>query len=230
MKTTLFLAFAFVWAAQSQETKGTATVQGEVLDSSGKALAGARVVVIASSADGVIQRAQSIGGTTDQDGRFSITGLNGGAYNVCASVPQSAYLNPCRWSKPPFVRVEAGKVSKFIKITLEQGVRMKLRLEDPNGTITPFKQTAGRFIIPSVRLTNGRSQSFELISSDVDAHDYEIAVPADVDLQVSFIGTNVKVADEKGTAIEQSKPVAVKSDAAASVQQLRFRLSAPPKQ
>jgi hypothetical protein len=79
-------------------------------------------------------------------------------------------------------------------------------------------------------LQGGRSQHFQLVSSDADAHDYEIAVPANVDLQVSFTGANVKVADEKGGFIDQGKPVAVKSDKAAAVQQLRFRLSAAPKQ
>lgn len=230
MKTIILIAFAALASAQTQEPKVGASIQGEVVDPSGKAIAGAAISAHSSSVDGVVKNLEQAGAVSDKAGRFTITGLKGGPYVLCASVPRSAYLDPCYWSEPPLVRVAAGQASESVKVQLVPGVRLKLRLEDPGMKLAPFKRGTGPSMMPYVELKNGRSFPLGLVSSDIDAHDYELAVPAETDLYVSFAGSDLKVADEKGAAIEQSKPVAVKSDAAASVQQLRFRLSAPPKQ
>jgi hypothetical protein len=200
----LFLA-ALTSAAVAAPPEKTAEIGGRILDESKKPVPNAIVVAHLSSIDGPVAATESAGAVTDERGRFTITGLGGGAYWLCVDVPQTDFLNPCGWSDPPpLVRVERGKQSANNDVQLERGVMIHIRVEDPQKLVTtPGKEVAN---FRPVMFAKGKPHWGVWSSSGRNGHDYVLVAPADTDFDLGAQGDELQVDDESGKALDARAP------------------------
>ena len=118
---TLVVAVVFTVAAglKAQAPAGSGSIAGTVVDPVGSPAA--NVVVQARGADGTPRRA-----TSEKTGKFAITGLPPGAYDVSVNVPG------LRGYERKDIRVTAG-ASATLDIRLEEGTQLSTLGEDPRG-------------------------------------------------------------------------------------------------
>ncbi len=74
--------------------------------------------------------------TSDSGGAFSFTGLNGGAYRLCAYAPSGPWLDPCRWGlNPPVLSLSVSLPTATLSMTLKKGAAVTIRVNDPGGLL-----------------------------------------------------------------------------------------------
>ena len=119
---------------------GTGTVAGSVVDSTGRPVAGAHVLInhapsIAAphlSAPPVITGALVATAVTSSQGIFSVGALSPGQYIVCAEVSTPGLLDPCHWAtSAPNVTVTAGATTAGVTVTMAAGAVVPIHISDP---------------------------------------------------------------------------------------------------
>ncbi len=207
--------------------KATGGLEGEVLYQ-GKAVAGASIGVFYSSVDGPVHAGEAGRAITDAEGRFAVAGLRAAPYIVCLRAAADELLDPCEWSlTPPLARVKAGETTRGLKITLDRGVKFKIRLEDPDKVIaTRSNQRADTSLVLGVWSKQGFFHPARLVSSDDTGLDYELLLPPGADHNLKFEGNNVDVADSHGASLGPAPTVTLKGNAGQPVQSFAYRVSA----
>ena len=162
MRRLSFIAFSMLVAASpmmAQSAGPAGAIGGYVVDAHGAAVAGAvvryqRIVQYVHAASGL----QPVPGEaiatgqiqTDGGGAFAVPDLPVGDYNLCASAPSTAYLDPCVWGQALRTTVSSA-VAASATIVLQRGVFLNVRVNDPlqllsplvDGPLTPSKLAVG---------------------------------------------------------------------------------------
>jgi hypothetical protein len=201
---------------------GQAQVAGKVLDDASSApLAGATVVAVE------LRRSFGPGGpsifraVTEADGSYRFGSLAPGSYRLCV-YHAAAYLDPCQWSEPAAVQVGAG--TRALDIRLRRGVRLSVRVADPQNWVSESGKrapdpSAVAAAVVSARLMDaaGKSRVLPLVRRSDGIYEYSEVIPPDTGFSLTVSSAGFLLDDDKGAPIDpkgRSFPV---------------RLSLPPK-
>ncbi len=109
----------------------TGGIQGTILDAKKKPIANGHVTANLAPASGAANpKGRNLHVVTDKLGSFAFFNLPVGVYRICVQVPGSALLDPCHWSAPVTAKVIAGQTTSSLRIGLEQGVQLNIRIDD----------------------------------------------------------------------------------------------------
>ncbi len=208
-KTLAITGFLGVWAACASG-QSTGSLSGSVMDVQGAPLANAmvtymRLVQPVHVGNRVIppQGEPLTSGkvTTNASGGFAVAGLPAGNYALCASVPSAPYVDPCVWSRPVRVAVSAGTTTKQ-SITLQKGVYLKVRVDDPLGLLPQVVDGpwTPRRLLVSVRYCKGASQGVPNVSVDSAGRNHQLVIPTGMAFELNFFSRHVGLADAQGNA------------------------------
>lgn len=206
----LFLFVPFACPAIGQTVLGS--LQGAVTDSHGVPLAGAevsyqRIYKVVKSARGlpVPDKDEAVtrgSASTDTAGVFRADNLPVGDYLFCGRVPETAYLDSCRWQSPVRVSVVAGSPTK-VNLSLAKGVFVNVRINDALGLLpkgTSETLIAGKLLV-GVHLENGVYIGAPSTGSDDLGKDYQVTVPAGIPLRLWLFSRDVRLTDSDGKTI-----------------------------
>lgn len=200
-------------AAQSVDSRANASVAGLVTgismggEAKREALPGVWVTLNRlplrgeSGFTSVLRRVQ-----TARDGGYSFTGLPLGRYEVCPQIPDSLYLNPCQWpellpegSTPgvgPNVTLTNLAANARLDVTLQQGVILNLRLEDPARRLDTAAVSRGdRAPYVGIVLASGRRSPAAPIYGRNGLYVYSVLVPAGQAVRPVIESTAVELED-----------------------------------
>jgi hypothetical protein len=194
---------------------GSAVVTGTVLDEKGRPIGGAIVSLAAELPRAVRGQARApftpfrAIALTAKDGTFSQGNLPAGLIKVCVQVPNSDYIEECRWPlTPTLVTLAEGQQVTLPPISKKKGFRMKIRVDDPAGSI---QRTGEAAEWPALNLgvftENRLFVSARRVGSDSAGLNYEVLVPFDVPLHVSASSRTLALSDGNGRAGAQGKGV-----------------------
>jgi hypothetical protein len=185
---------------------GGTTLAGRVYSDQGRPVAGAlasiqRTVAIPSY---LIYRV-----VTDAQGKFSVDVPDTATYTVCVSSWNNQLLNSCEWSLPAsLVKIAAGQQAASITITLQTGIVLRIRLDDPKSLLPTASAIADGTVsgaAPSVRFglftSDGRYHAAIQVSSDSLGQNHQIVVPLNVSFSFSIQANGVQVLDQTGTQL-----------------------------
>ena len=222
MRTTLMRRGATLLVSLCSAAFGQAQVAGKVLDDASSApLAGATVVAVEVRASFGPGGPSLLRAVTEADGGYRFGSLAPGPYRFCV-YHAAAYLDPCQWSEPPAVQTGAGMSA--LDIRLRRGVRLALRVADPQNWVSEYGKrapdpSAVSGALVSARLTDaaGKSRVLPLVRRSDGIYEYSDVVPPDTDFSLTVSSAGFLLDDDRGAPIDpkgRSFPV---------------RLSLPPK-
>jgi hypothetical protein len=73
--------------------------------------------------------------TSGPDGRFTITGLPGGTYGVCALASGATQLGSCEWDPVPSINLGPSQAAESITRIVHDGTLLTIRVADPSSRI-----------------------------------------------------------------------------------------------
>lgn len=179
-----------------------ATLQGTVLADYGRPIPQIVVGVFKSSAAGPIKTFTSYSAVTDIAGRFTVSIPESGNFIICAGSPKDALLNSCDWPTIiPSVQIPAGNGTVTKTITLQTGITLYFRFNDPSGLLSRPNNSATGSV--SVGVWDSRGIFFQAYptSADSKGFNYELVVPASQSFRLSVRGAGVQVLDATGTLL-----------------------------
>jgi hypothetical protein len=137
-----------------------------------------------------------------KDGTFTLTQLPAGIYKVCLYSPDGDYVDPCAWGlTPPTFTVAANQQLKGMKYSLVPGVRLKTRIDDPNGSLQ--KKTTDvnpQHVLVAIASTKGLLP-MPVVKSNPSGLDHEIVIPVSVALKLNIFSKGVDIEDDKKVTI-----------------------------
>jgi len=211
MNVRMVLILVLPALAQAQ----TGTIRGTVTSQDGKPVGGAvvsyaRIPVFLTPAQGFPRYRLAPGElavnywvVADGNGDFAVDGLPAGKYLLCVEVPGLPFLNPCKWSTSVLAVLASGATVP-VRIPLNLGVYLKVRIDDPQGLLPPTRKSPLDFPHLSVGVVFGSGAYHALTEVSVDSagRNFQIAVPAAIPLQLYLSSHNVKLADSSGSPID----------------------------
>jgi hypothetical protein len=72
---------------------------------------------------------------TNTAGQASFTGLPFGIYSVCVEPLNGFLFEPCQWLPPETTHLTAQSSSSSIKLTVQRGIPVNVRIDDPEGLL-----------------------------------------------------------------------------------------------
>jgi hypothetical protein len=195
--------------------QGPAQIHGVILDRLGKGITGVHLSA-EMMWDPAGKRNVSFSRTTGSKarGEFELHNLPAGIYRICPSVTGSDYLPTCVWSdQVPTVSLAAGQVLMGLRLTLQQGQRVHIRIDDPSnqlkakdvpGIANGLEKRKLANVVAGVMSKRG-FLSAKLAVEDVGGESYIVAVPRNQPIRVSVKGTNVEFDYERSGKKEDLK-------------------------
>lgn len=185
-----------------------ASVYGNVVDENGKPVEGARVTVWKRAAPDTLGVGKVPGSvTTASNGAFTMKGLAPGEYRFCAQLPKSDFINPCRWRvKAPLVVVRTRAMLMDVRVQLEKGHRIPIRVQDPQGRLAAhLEKTRGAVMDIGVSGPGEPFQHAMEVSKQGNAYEYAVVVPFDVPVKVSVHSNFFDIGDERGQRVAKGQ-------------------------
>ncbi len=183
-----------VWATALFVTGGALLAQGQAptgqIRGSVQAVDGtpvANALVMINIQPGPNARPFSARVTTTAGGTFLATAVPDGTFHICPQLPGSELLAPCSWdANPPTATVSGGQPVTIPPIQMQQGVRLKVRMNDPAGRRAAMEGTVdGATVHIDVRRTaGGLSMPIPTVNTDPTGRDHDVVVPSGVPIQV----------------------------------------------
>ena len=133
-----------------------------------------------------------------RDGSFSLTSLLPGTYRVCLQSADGDFVDPCAWGLTvPSVVLAANQKLAAQRYSLTKGVRLKVRLDDPNGHL---QARAGETLTPHVLVgvvsTTGALMPMVPSLTNRSGIDYEMVIPLGNQLKFTAISKMADLEDE----------------------------------
>jgi hypothetical protein len=148
---------------------------------------------------GITNAAQAGAVATDDKGQFTISGLVGATYALCAQIPGSTYLDPCVWNETlPQVELKTGGKVNGVKLDLVKGVRLQLEVADTDQKLSSAENKNGANLLVRVPRPHGPALDLRPISSTKGQRTYGVIVPEFVQMPVLVEGKGVSFSDESG--------------------------------
>lgn len=136
---------------------------------------------------GITNAAQADAVATDDKGQFTISGLVGGTYALCAQIPGSTYLDPCVWNETlPQVELKTGGKVNGVKLDLVKGVRLQLEVDDTDQKLSSAENKNGANLLVRVPRPHGPALDLRPISSTKGQRTYGVIVPEFVQMRASL--------------------------------------------
>ncbi len=211
-----------------QSASAPGRVSGKVNDDQGGVAGNATVTLRSTGAT----KSETFSTTTGKDGTYLFTNIPAGTYTVCVQADSLAsHLNPCIWSsdKPTIVTVAPATLSVVANPTVEKGVLLRVRINDPNKALVRKTPTSPILI---VGVWNAQHVFYPLsqVSSDAGGASYQANVPYSTDLKVSLHGPAIQMQVDKTTSFSgSSTALPVKIDRGASAKDIIIDVLGPAK-
>ena len=154
-----------------------------------------------------------------------IKDLPPGLYRICVATHQKDFLNPCIWPPGPSqVELKDEEAKGSIDINLEKGLRIYVRLDDPEHLLPTMKEPdASAMVYPTMRSKEGHFYPMGNVSSDSNGHLHKIVVPFDKELSLSFQAMNSRIVTQRGLPLEKKNAIPVKAKKKGKATELRYR-------
>jgi hypothetical protein len=177
-------------------------IDGFILDESNQPVAGAVVTFTRMFAADTLTPLPANGVVSQPDGSFFFAGLPAGAYRICAQLNGGSLLNPCEWSsEPPLVAITAGQVLPGVKIALQQGVQVNVRVDDPNQVLPrPGKANKGNEVIVGIWTKSG-FHDVPRVFQDSAGQNHLLVVPSSVALRLKVYNHSLPVRASDGLEV-----------------------------
>ena len=161
---------------------------------------------------------------SQKNGGFFFNSLVPGSYRFCAQAPGSDLLNPCEWTgKPPVVNLAPGELQSAIRITMKQGVRLHVRLDDPVQVLsTKSKPAPGNDVRILLSTEKGEFHGMPVVSEDAGGRNHMMLVPDGLPLTLSLRSANLQVNDQNNNDKSGGDTAPVQVTKGAAPQVLRF--------
>jgi hypothetical protein len=193
-----------------------ATITGKVVDTSNHPLAAA-IVTLSEEAvtKGVAPTMHGAATKTAADGTFSFANLDAATYLLCAQVPRGTLLNPCQWTKTlPQVTVASSTATASITLTMHQGYRIPIRLDDPQNLLATHDGKT-----PGAHLLIGVSGGYHFEEAVIDATDnagrnVSLLVPFDTPVPITVQSNFFKLQDGAGNSLNRTNSVPITASSA----------------
>src|SRR5262249_17440277 len=113
----------------------TGGLSGSVMDDKGKSVPNA-AISISLLPSGQLAPAFFTNTRTGEDGRFQVSGIPPGAYQICAQTSTVGIIDSCQWGTPAATAtVQAGTTAAAPPIALTKGHLVHVRVNDPLGLL-----------------------------------------------------------------------------------------------
>ncbi len=186
----------------------TGSVQGVLLDDTGRPFSGADVharVAVPQPPNlppvtPVLTHGAVASARTARDGTFALSRVAAGTYAICARPNASGLLDSCNWSRSlPVVAVAAGQTVGGVQIRLEKGSVLQVILTDPRRVLDP---PAGSRTEPLVHLAlAGLRGPVFLARGPGQSRVYEATIPYDFGVRLGVGSGTVQLTNEAGVTI-----------------------------
>jgi hypothetical protein len=158
---------------------------------------------VASVSDGVTVQPTSYSATTDSQGVFSVTLPAVGFYSVCVGAAGQQLLNNCEWNlAQSVVQVTASSATALTVITLQTGIPVSIRLDDPNALLPKLGTSGNAWVRFAVSESNGHSHWAAAVSADNKGFNYQVLVPIGASsLTFSVQAYNVNIVNQNNAVV-----------------------------
>lgn len=188
---------------------GPGGVAGSVMDDSGHAVAGARVLISHAAsiappiaAPPVITGALAAAVVADAGGSFQAGGLAPGQYVACAEATAPGYLDPCHWSaSAPNFTVSAGQTASGVKIVMAKGAVLWVQVDDPRQLLKPVSGQVDLDFEVHVVTSKGVHHGVPIQSSTATGRSHAITIPFDTSVSVRVLSAHLAVSDPSGKSL-----------------------------
>lgn len=201
----LFTSSVCSWTAIAQSTLGT--ISGIVVSDQGLPLANVRITATTSLSIGT-SKAQTILATghirgysvSNEAGSFDLENVPPGKYHLCAQ-GSSTHLDPCNWSTPTEVTVNANEKLSKIKLQLMRGGLVQVRLNDPKHLLTNGGTNGQPYVMLVIAGLGGRLHHFGNESNSASDRTQSLLVPLNENFELLVNSRNVVLTDSAGKTL-----------------------------
>jgi len=185
-------------SALAQVAERGASIAGTVVGVDGKPVAGVRVMVTPAAVKEGEANPGVFLAVSGADGVYTIAVLAEGEYNVCASDEQRRFVNPCTWSGPVAVKLEAGESRTGVQVRIEEAAEVVIEIRDAGQRLASVAHSivvgiSGPYMF--VPATSG--------AREAAARAYKAYVPYEKDIEVSIVSETLALAEEGGRALKK---------------------------
>jgi hypothetical protein len=194
----------------AQASDAGASVAGQVIDGSGNPVAGITVMVTQTAVDAAHPYHGVTLAATDEQGKFTATGLPAGEYNLCASDDKGRYLNPCSWAAPVRVTVAAGQSQTGVQVQVEDAAEVDIDVNDPAQLLA---SRAGQHPAHGVVVGIGAPRIFVPAAAGVEVggvKHFKAYAPYDKDLNVYVGGPGLNIVDQANRPLANGNTIPIR--------------------
>lgn len=200
----LILVAAAAVSAHSQVVERTGSVAGRVTYTDGTPVAGATLGYVRLAPINMSAPAKR-GAKTAADGRFTLTGMAAGSYQICVQGPASAaWLDPCVWSaEVRAIHLIPGQALTGQQVVVEKAATLEVRVADPTGALGTNEGRGGVPVLAPGVWTPKKVFLRALRTTGAGAvRQYELAVPQGRAFRIGVLTTPFQLRGDGGAAIQ----------------------------
>jgi len=199
----------------AQKAGGPGTIDLHVVAPGTASASGLLVVLALAVPDDMKAWPRVFAAVTDKLGLVHFANLAFGTYNVCVETLHAEFVDSCRWSAPDRVQLKSKHTSDLVNITLQRGVPIEIRVDDPSQLLTTAARQ-GKSALSVHILTPVGYQPLMPWAEDIGGHNYRIIAPANVAAKIRVDAGQLQVTDSFGQTADSlghiSQFTAVPSD------------------
>jgi hypothetical protein len=196
------------WAQTSLNLTGSIT--GTLAGEDGSLIPAARITLLLSTSQNIRMRPRQTLWTavTAAGGAFHFTGLNDGAYQLCAHVPASAWLNPCEWGlQPTTLSLSSSQPNATVHMVLKKGAAVSIRIDDPGQLLSQNEgRKPGAHLLLGVRNDASAICPARFLSQDTNGRNHEIVVPFNTTVNLVVQSSFFQVSNATGSPVGVAGP------------------------